>query len=151
MQLTRFSDYALRVLILAAARPDERHLTADVSTAFGISRHHLVKVVNELRHLGYIETIRGRDGGFRLARDPARIRIGDVVRDTEGTTLVECFDKATNTCPLSGACGLKGALRDAFEAFMAVLDGRSLADLVEEPRWATKVLAIQGRSGGAHA
>jgi Rrf2 family nitric oxide-sensitive transcriptional repressor len=146
MQLTAFTDYALRALIYTAARPDQRCLTADVATAFGISRHHVVKVVNELQHLGYLDTVRGRAGGFGLALPADRIRIGDVVRRTEGTmTLVECFDRGTNTCPLAPACGLRGVLDDAFEAFLAVLDRHTLADLVKEPRWAARVIALPVR------
>jgi Rrf2 family nitric oxide-sensitive transcriptional repressor len=152
MQLTSFTDYALRVLIYAAARPGQRILTTDVATAFGISRHHVVKVVNELQHLGYLSTVRGRTGGFMLARDAALIQLGEVVRRTEGTlALVECFDGTTNTCPLSRACGLKGALRKAFDAFLTVLDGYSLADLVSEPQWVARLIAIQPHSGGLHA
>lgn len=147
MQLTYFTDYALRVLIYAAVRPGSRCLTSDVATAFGMSRHHVVKVVNELRHLGYIDTTRGRDGGFALARQPDRIRIGEVVRRTEGSmALVECFNRDTNTCPLSPACGLKGVLREAFDAFLAVLDRATLADLVAEPRWVTQVVALNPRA-----
>jgi Rrf2 family nitric oxide-sensitive transcriptional repressor len=147
MQLTYFTDYALRVLIYAAVRPGSRCLTSDVATAFGMSRHHVVKVVNELRHLGYLDTTRGRDGGFALARQPDRIRIGEVVRRTEGSmALVECFNRDTNTCPLSPACGLKGVLREAFDAFLAVLDRATLADLVAEPRWVTQVVALHPRS-----
>lgn len=147
MQLTYFTDYALRVLIYAAVRPGSRCLTSDVATAFGMSRHHVVKVVNELRHLGYLDTTRGREGGFALARQPDRIRIGEVVRRTEGSmALVECFNRDTNTCPLSPACGLKGVLREAFDAFLAVLDRATLADLVAEPRWVTQVVALQPRS-----
>lgn len=147
MQLTYFTDYALRVLIYAAVRPGSRCLTSDVATAFGMSRHHVVKVVNELRHLGYLDTTRGRDGGFALARQPDRIRIGEVVRRTEGSmALVECFNRDTNTCPLSPACGLKGVLREAFDAFLAVLDRATLADLVAEPRWVTQVVALSPRS-----
>jgi Rrf2 family nitric oxide-sensitive transcriptional repressor len=147
MQLTSFTDYALRVLIYAAVRSESRCLTTDAATAFGISRHHVVKVVNELRHLGYLDTTRGRDGGFSLARPPDRIRIGEVVRRTEGTmTLVECFERDTNTCPLSRACGLKGLLREAFDAFLAVLDRATLADLIAEPRWVTQVVALHPRS-----
>jgi Rrf2 family nitric oxide-sensitive transcriptional repressor len=146
MQLTYFTDYALRVLIYAAVRPGSRCLTSDVATAFGMSRHHVVKVVNELRHLGYLDTTRGRDGGFALARQPDRIRIGEVVRRTEGSmALVECFNRDTNTCPLSPACGLKGVLRGAFDAFLAVLDRATLADLVAEPRWVTQVVALHPR------
>jgi Rrf2 family nitric oxide-sensitive transcriptional repressor len=140
MQLNSFTDYSLRVLIYAAAQPDQRCLTAEVATAFDVSRHHIVKVVNELRHLGYLETVRGRTGGFRLAKAPEQIRIGDVVRGAEGTlALVECFDAETNTCPLARACGLKGALKEAFDAFLTVLDRYTLADLVAQPRWRRQV------------
>lgn len=152
MQLTSFTDYSLRVLIYAAARPGQRILTTDVATAFGISRHHVVKVVNELQHLGYLSTARGRTGGFMLALAPGQIQLGEVVRRTEGTlALVECFDGTTNTCPLSQACGLKGALREAFDAFLAVLDRYSLADLVAEPRWIARLIAIQPQAGTLHA
>src|SRR5690349_8461358 len=105
MQLTSFTDYALRVLIFAAARQERRCVTTDVASSFGIARHHAVKVVNELQQLGYVETVRGRDDGFALARDAAQIRIDDVVRRTEGSmALVECFERESNTCPLARAC-----------------------------------------------
>jgi Rrf2 family nitric oxide-sensitive transcriptional repressor len=136
MQLNVFTDYALRVLVYAAAHPDRRCLTGDIATEFGISRHHVVKVVNELQHLGYIQTVRGRTGGFTLAVPAERISLGDVVRRTESVVaIVECFDRQTNTCPLSRACGLKGALAEAFTAFLAVLDRYSIADMVANPRW----------------
>jgi Rrf2 family nitric oxide-sensitive transcriptional repressor len=139
-----FTDYSLRVLVYAAARPGERCLTVDVADAFAISRHHVVKVVNELQHLGFLETVRGRNGGFTLAQPAAKIRVGDVVRRTEATmTLVECFDRGTNTCPLAGACGLKGILREAFDAFLAVLDRYTLADLVKRPRWTARLLSLR--------
>ena len=144
MQLNAFTDYALRVLVYAAARPGERCLTADVASAFGISRHHVVKVVNELQHLGYIRTVRGRTGGFGLAQPPEKIRIGDVVRRTEGTmALVDCFDGGTGACPLATACGLKGVLREAFDAFLAVLDRHSLADLVARPHWVARIAMLR--------
>jgi len=152
MQLSGFTDYALRVLIYAAVHRRRRCLTADVASAFGLSHHHIVKVVNELGHLGYLETTRGRAGGFRLARAPQLIRVGDVVRRTEGTlALVECFDRATSTCPLARACGLKGALADAFEAFFTTLNRYSLADLVAEPRWVARVTALAPREPVATA
>jgi len=143
MQLNAFTDYALRILVYAAARPDERCLTADVASAYGISRHHVVKVVNGLQHLGYIETTRGRAGGFTLAHAPEHIRVGDVVRRTESSVLVECFDRHTNTCPLAQACGLKGALAEAFAAFLAVLDRYSIADMVARPQWASALLTLR--------
>ena len=152
MQLSSFTDYALRVLIYAAVRPGSRCLTTDVATAFGISRHHVVKVVNELQHLGYLDTTRGREGGFALAMPPHRIGVGEVVRCTEGTmNLVECFDRDTNTCPLARACGLKGVLNEAFDAFLAVLDRSSLADLVAEPRWVERITRLQPRARSHHA
>ena len=152
MQLKSFTDYALRILIYAAARPEQRCVTTDVATAFGIAPHHAVKVVNQLQHLGYVETVRGRDGGFTLARDPAEIRIGDVVRRTEGAmALVECFDRDTNTCPLARACGLQGALNEAFGAFLTVLDRYSLADLIAQPRWMARVAALRPRPRDHHA
>jgi Rrf2 family nitric oxide-sensitive transcriptional repressor len=152
MQLTTFTDYSLRVLIYAAVRPESRCLTTDVARAFGISRHHVVKVVNELQHLGYLDTTRGRHGGFALAMPPDRIRIGEVVQRTEGTmTLVECFDRDTNTCPLTRACGLKGALGEAVNAFLAVLDRYSLADFIAEPRWVTRAIALHRSSRDDHA
>ena len=143
MQLNRFTDYAVRVLLYAAARPGVRCTSEEIAGAFGISRHHLVKVVNELQHLGYLETQRGRAGGFRLARAPQAIVLGDVVRRTEGTfALVECFDRDADRCPLTPACGLRGALKEASDAFLAVLDRHTLADLVREPRWAARLIAL---------
>jgi len=123
-----------------------------VAHAFGLSRHHVVKVVNELQHLGYLETTRGRAGGFRLARAPEAIPVGEVVRRTEGSlAVVECFAPATSTCPLTRACGLKGALGEAFDAFFAVLDRYTLADLVAEPRWVARVAALPPRGARASA
>ncbi|HEX7087623.1 MAG TPA: Rrf2 family transcriptional regulator [Vicinamibacterales bacterium] len=144
MQLTRYSDYAIRVLLYTAARPDVRCTCEEIAAAFGISRHHLVKVINGLQHLGYLETQRGRSGGFRLALLPEQIRLGTVVRQTEGPfDLVECFDREADRCPLTPACGLRGALREATDAFLEVLDRYTLADLVREPRWMAQLIAIQ--------
>lgn len=164
MQLTSFTDYSLRLLVYAAVHRGARCQTADVAAMFGISRHHVVKVVNELAHLGYLETTRGRDGGFALAQAPDQVRLGDVVRHTEGSiAIVECFEPRTNTCPLMPACGLKDALGEAFAAFLAVLDRRTLADLMAEPRWIARMRALpalaarprraptRARSGGSPA
>ena len=146
MQLTSFTDYALRVLVYAAVQGDRRCQTAEVASMFGISRHHVVKVVNELAHLGYLDTVRGRDGGFTLAQRPDQVCLGDVVRRTEGSiAIVECFDPKTNSCPLLPACGLKDALGEAFAEFLAVLDRRTLADLMAEPRWIARMKALPAR------
>jgi Rrf2 family nitric oxide-sensitive transcriptional repressor len=147
MQLNDFTDYSLRVLIYAAARPDRLCATSAVAAAFGISRHHVVKVVHTLQQRGYLETTRGRGGGFRLAQPPERIRLSDVIRSTEGTlALVECFSRDENTCPLTAACGLKRALGDAFAAFFDTLDRWSLADIVGRPRWAARARLLHPAS-----
>ena len=145
MQLNGFTDYSLRVLIYAAVRREERCMAAQAASAFGVSRHHIVKVIHTLQRLGYLETSRGRGGGFRLAQEPQRIRVGDVVRRTEGSlALVECFTRDTNTCPLAPACGLKGVLHEAFDAFFEVLDQWTLADLVAKPRMVARVNGLGG-------
>lgn len=143
MHLSYFSDYALRVLLYSGGR-DRRWCTSEeVATTFGVSRHHIVKVVNALQHQGYLETMRGRGGGFRLARDAASVNIGEVVRRNEPSlAVVECFDRATNTCPLAPACGLKGALRAAADAFFTTLDRYSLADLLARPQWRAQILKL---------
>jgi len=133
MNLSLFSDYSLRVLMYAALKNDVFQVD-EVTEAYGISRHHVAKVVHSLSKLGYIETRRGRGGGIRLARSPEEIRIGRLVRATEGgTEIVECFDAATNTCRLNGSCRLKGALAAAMNAFYQSLDCLTLCDLVTGP------------------
>lgn len=151
MHLNAFTDYAFRVLIYTAARPGRRCRSEEIAQAYGVSRHHLVKVVNQLQHLGYLETRRGRAGGFTLSKAPEQINLGEVARRTEGTlAVVECFDRARSTCPLTPACGLKGVLREALRAFFEVLDGYTVADLVAEPRWMQRVIALTPPSRAPH-
>lgn len=134
MQLTLYTDYSLRVLVYLALHPDRLAHITDIADAYRISRNHLVKVVHNLGGLGFIDTVRGRGGGMRLARPPAEIKIGDVVRKTEVTLdLVECFDMKTNTCPIAPACALKRGLFEARRAFFGVLDNYTLADVVHNP------------------
>jgi Rrf2 family nitric oxide-sensitive transcriptional repressor len=129
MQLTLFSDYALRIALYLAAHPDEVCSVDEISRAYGISRAHLVKVVQRLTELELVSSVRGRGGGLRLARPPAEINIGALVRATEPHfDVVECFDMKTNTCPIAPACGLKGSLLRAQKAFLAVLDEQWLSD-----------------------
>lgn len=131
MQLTRFTDFSLRVLIYLGGHPDALVTVAAIASEYGISRHHLTRVVHQLGIKGYIETVRGKGGGFRLARRPDQIRIGDVVRDMEsGFDLAECFRPGDNTCRLLPGCALKPVLLDAGRAFLASLDGHTLADLL---------------------
>lgn len=126
MRLTRYTDYAMRVLFYLAARPGRQCSIAEISRAYAISHSHLTKVVNDLVNAGYLASARGRSGGIRLARDPREIRLGAVVRHTEdGLALVDCAD-----CALAPACGLTGVLDEALAAFLAVLDRYSLHDVM---------------------
>lgn len=132
MRLSLFSDYSLRVLLFGAVKggPFPLHEVAD---AYNISRHHLVKVVNNLTKQGYLSTRRGRGGGIELAMRPEDIILGRLVRKTETPApLVECFDPETNTCPIHSCCGLKGALGQAIGAFYSSLDRYTLRDIMGE-------------------
>jgi len=130
MKLTSYSNYALRVLQLAALKAPNLIKVDDVVKVHGLARPHVVKIVHELGRAGYLETKKGRGGGFRLARSADELVIGDVVRMTEGPLeLVECFNPANNTCPLIGICILSRALQTATKAFMKVLDDLTLADI----------------------
>jgi Rrf2 family nitric oxide-sensitive transcriptional repressor len=130
MKLSLFTDYSLRVLMFAALKGESFSLS-EVAESYDISRHHLVKVVNYLAKLGYLETRRGRGGGIALGMQPEDIRIGMVVRRTEDSPfIVECFDKQHNTCLINGSCRLKGALAQAVNAFYETLDRHTLRDLV---------------------
>jgi Rrf2 family nitric oxide-sensitive transcriptional repressor len=129
MRLTSYTDYALRVLLYLGARPERHCSISEMSNAYGVSHHHLTKVVHGLVKTGYLDSIRGRLGGVKLARQADRINIGAVVRVMEcDFDLVDCAN-----CGISGACGLKGVLQQALRAFLAVLDGYSLADVLAAP------------------
>lgn len=143
MQLSDYSDYALRVLMQAALRSPDRVTVDEVAETFGISRHHLVKIVYDLGRSGYLQTQRGIGGGFTLARAPENIRVGDVIRLGEETeTVIDCLDKPGQPCRLYPACRLRGVLKEAAEAFFEVLDGYTLADLVKQPSKIRAVLEI---------
>lgn len=131
LRLTSYTNYALRTLQLAALRSPALARVDDVVKVHGVARPHVAKIVHELGRAGYLQTVRGRGGGFRLGRPAERIVVGDVVRLTEGPLdVVECFAPDTNTCPLIGICKLSRALHAATLAFMAVLDDLTLADIV---------------------
>jgi Rrf2 family transcriptional regulator, nitric oxide-sensitive transcriptional repressor len=128
MRLKGYTDYALRVLMHLAARPDRLASIGEIARTHRISHNHLMKVVHDLRKEGFLAAVRGRSGGIRLARPAAEISVGEVVRHTEGGfDLVDCA-----SCVIAPACALTAALHEARSAFMAVLDNYSLADLVEE-------------------
>lgn len=126
MRLTRYTDYAMRVLIYLGSQPDDRLSSiGEIARGYAISQNHLMKVVNDLVRAGYVESVRGRLGGIRLARDPATINVGEVIRHTEDDfALVDC-----DGCAIAPVCGFTGALGRAMSAFLAVLDEYSLADL----------------------
>jgi len=133
MRLTNFSDYALRVLLYAAARRDELITIEETAKVYGISKAHLMKVANQLTRAGYLKAVRGRSGGLSLAMRPNKIRLGDVVRATEPDfALVECFG-ADNQCRITPRCRLRGVLKEALGAFISTLDRYTLADLVLRP------------------
>ena len=128
MKLTLYTDYALRALMHLSAKPERLASISEIATTYRISHNHLTKVVHDLRKAGFIDAVRGRSGGVRLARPASEITVGAVVRHTEGGfDLVDC-----SSCVIAPACALTAALHRALAAFMDVLDGYSLADLVEE-------------------
>ena len=141
MKLTAFTDYSLRVLIYLATSPGRRATILEVVTAFDVSEHHLTKVVHFLGKKGWIATVRGKGGGMTLARDPADIRIGQVVRDTEGLpTPAECFESGGGQCAIGGCCNLKGMLAEAIQSFYATLDRYTLADVTQNREELAQVL-----------
>jgi len=130
MKLTGYTNYALRSLQLAALRAPALVRVDDVVKVHGLARPHIVKIVHELGRAGYLETQRGRGGGFRLGMPAEQIVIGQVVRLTEGPMeVVECFNPSSNTCPLIGICKLSKAIQAATAAFMQVLDELTVADI----------------------
>lgn len=131
MRLTVYTDYSVRMLMYLALKGDGLATIAEVANAYGISKAHLTKIAHQLGVAGYVETIRGKGGGLRLARPAAEIGLGEIVRCTEpDRALVLCFDPQHAMCRIVPACGLRGALQAAELAFLAVLDSYSLADLV---------------------
>ncbi|WP_424986920.1 RrF2 family transcriptional regulator [Microbulbifer sp. S227A] len=133
MRLTSFTDYGLRMLMRLASAPGQVFSTSDLAAEFGLSRHHLTKIMQKLARAGIVETRRGGGGGAVLVCDPAVIRLGDIVRLLEdGKALVECFETG-GRCTIDGHCGLKGRLRVAERAFLAALDQSTLADVALPP------------------
>ncbi|MEO8014787.1 Rrf2 family transcriptional regulator [Polaromonas sp.] len=132
MRLTTYTDYALRTLMYLAANRDRLVTVQDIADAHVIAKNHLTKVVHQLGILGVIESLRGRNGGLRLGKEPALINIGAVVRSTEPDFyMAECFDPNKNKCCLSSNCILKNTLYEATTAYLAVLDGVTLEDLMK--------------------
>lgn len=144
MRLTVYTDYALRLLMYLAVKDDGLATIAEVAESYDVSRNHMMKVAHQLGLAGYVETVRGRSGGLRLARPAAEINLGDVVRHTEqDMALVPCMAPVDAACAIRPSCLLKRALDRAAAAFLSVLDEYSLGDLVK-PRHALRhLLAIE--------
>jgi len=130
MRLTSYTNYALRILMIATMRKGQLVTVQEVADSFRVSKAHLVKCVHQLGLWGYLDNVRGRNGGFRLARPAETITVGEIVRKTEDDlNLVECFDAVTNTCPLIGVCRLGKTFKKACSAFLEVLDATTIADI----------------------
>lgn len=138
MQLTSFSDFAFRSLLYMATLP-EGELTSitKVTDIYGVSRNHMVKVINKLGHAGFVKTVRGKYGGICLAKSPAEIGLGEVIRALEPLQLINCGEPY---CTILPACKLKGVLDEATQAFLATLDQYTLADMLENKRQLSELM-----------
>jgi Rrf2 family transcriptional regulator, nitric oxide-sensitive transcriptional repressor len=143
MRLTLHTDFALRVLIQVGLNEGKLTTINDIAQSFDISKQHLMKVVNDLGQKGYLDTVRGRNGGIRLRRDPRDINIGRVVRDTEDQLdVIGCLERK-GYCQIERVCVLRGILRDATDAFLGVLDSHTLADLIRPHKALSSLLLDQ--------
>lgn len=135
MQITKFSDYALRILIHLATHDGGLMTTREIAGMQNLPFNHLAKISQWLTHEGYVESVRGRNGGMRLALTPEAISIGGLLRKSErGTPLVECMKEDGGCCVMTAACGLLPILNEAQEVFFAVLDGKTLRDILDGNR-----------------
>ncbi|EOT1179502.1 nitric oxide-sensing transcriptional repressor NsrR [Cronobacter sakazakii] len=141
MQLTSFTDFGLRALIYMASLPEGRMTSiSEVTEVYGVSRNHMVKIINQLSRAGYVTAVRGKNGGIRLGKPAATIRIGDVVRELEPLSIVNC---SSAFCHITPACRLKQVLGDAVARFLQELNNYTLADLVQENQPLYKLLLVE--------
>jgi Rrf2 family nitric oxide-sensitive transcriptional repressor len=141
MRLTTFSDYTLRVLMYLALDPGKLATIPAIAAAYAISENHLMKVVQQLARQGIVESTRGKGGGIRLARPPEKIRLGEVVRSSEGSApIVECLGDTPGACCIVPVCRLKGILVGAFDALYDALNEYTLADLVARRQGLAQIL-----------
>lgn len=147
MRLTQQTNYAVRALMYCAVNPDKPSRVADIAASFDMSETHLFKIMKVLVDGNLIKTIRGRNGGVMLARPAEEISVGEVVRTAEESFLLaECFDSGRKDCPLIMSCGFNGLLHEALEAFMEVLDAKTIADLSEDRFGMRNLLNIEAGS-----
>lgn len=143
MRLTTLTDYALRLLMYLAQRPERLCTIAEVASSYQVSEAHMMKVTHQLGLAGWIETVRGKGGGMRLAHAPKDIGLGAVVRSVEPDFfMVECFSTA-NSCILSGDCKLTAVVEGALQSFMNYLDAKSLADILSDDATAAQVIRFK--------
>ncbi len=141
MQLTSFTDYGLRALIYMASLPEGKMTSiSEVTQVYGVSRNHMVKIINQLSRAGFVTAVRGKNGGIRLGRPAQLIRVGDVVRELEPISLVNC---SSEFCHITPACRLKQALAQAVQSFLAELDKHTLAELVDQNQPLYKLLLVE--------
>lgn len=141
MQLTSFTDYGLRALIYMASLPEGQMTNiSQVTEVYGVSRNHMVKIINQLSRAGLVTAVRGKNGGIKLGKPAEAIRIGDVVRELEPLTLVNC---SGDFCHITSACRLKQVLHTAIEHFLAELDNYTLAEMVKENPPLYKLLLVE--------
>ena len=143
MYLTRHADYTMRLLIHLAVQQGGTATIQEIADRFAISRNHLMKVANRATRAGYVEGVRGRAGGLKLAKGPNEINIGEVLRTIEDWNLVECFQSSSNRCRITRGCGLQSILKEAVEAFLAVLDRYSLEDVIRKRSILVQMLGLR--------
>lgn len=147
MQLTSFTDYGLRALIFMATLPEHRMTSiTEVTDVYGVSRHHMVKIINQLSREGFVRASRGKNGGIRLGMPAEMINLGDVVRKLEPLQLVNCEE-----CAITPACRLKAALNSAMEQFLSELDNYTLADIVRNNDNLYKILITDAAVVNTHS
>jgi len=141
VQLTSFTDYGLRALIYMASLPEDRMTNiSQVTEVYGVSRNHMVKIINQLSRAGLVTAVRGKNGGIKLGKPANTIYIGDVVRELEPLTLVNC---AAEFCHITPACRLKQVLHTAVEHFLDELNQFTLADMVKDNSTLYKLLLVE--------
>lgn len=144
MRLTAYTDYSLRVLTYLGLKGDRLSTIGEISDTYGLSANHLMKIIHNLGKLGYVETVRGRGGGIRLAGRPQEINLGQLVRQVEPDfEIAECFDDSRrDNCVIAPACRTQWILEKAVQAFMDVLDAYTLADLLQNSTRLSALLSI---------
>jgi Rrf2 family nitric oxide-sensitive transcriptional repressor len=143
MYLTRHADYTMRLLVHLAVQPEGAATIRQIADRYGISRNHLMKVANHATQAGYVKGVRGRAGGLQLARPARELNIGEILRTVEYMRLVECFEARSNECRITRGCGLQPILKEAVEAFLAVLDRYSLEDVVRRKPALVRLLDLK--------